>query len=509
MKQKISALLLVLVMLLVVIVTPTAAQTTATDAYTTSAQYMVKASPNPTFGDEWFIIALARGGYKVPANYYETYYKNLVTEVQQVKGILHSRKYTEYSRVIMALSAIGKDATNIAGYNFVEQLSDFDKVIWQGLNGPIFALIALDTWGYKLPATASNSREKLIDYILNKQLADGGFALSGTKADADMTGMAIQALSTYTDQKKVNEAITKALAALANLQKKEGAFESWGLTNSESAVQVLTALTSLDIDPMKDTRFATLMANILTFYNPADGGFKHILTQIKADGMATEQAAYGLASYNRLLSSKSKLYDMSDTKKATEPEKTPTSIPQAKASFTDTATHWAKNDIEKAFELGLLKGYTDGSFKPNKELTRVQAVSILVRALNLKNKGTAPFTDITGYEQTTKNEIAAAYEAKLLVKKSGKFAPSQKILREELAIMLVRAYALKTGINYSAKTTAPLTDIKQLTSESQQAITFLYDFEIAQGSNGVFNPSGTTTRAHASKMFVNFLSVVK
>ena len=498
---------MVLAVLFSSVLSPASAQVSTSEAYNTTAKYMINAVPNPTLGDEWFIIALARSNYQVPANYYDTYYKNLVTEVQKLKGDLHNRKYTEYSRVIIALSAIGKDATNVGGYNLVEKLYDFDKVIWQGLNGPIFALIALDTWNYELAKTANNSSDKMIQHILNKQLADGGFALSGTKADADMTGMAIQALSTYKDRKEVNGAITKALSALVKLQGEDGNYENWGLKSSESVAQVLTALTSLNIDPMKDPRFATLIDNILSFYIADDGGFKHILTQTKADGMATEQVAYGLALYERLLVGKTKLYDMSDTKKESLSEEKPT--PPAQVSFTDTANHWAKNDIEKAFEQGLLKGYSDGTFKPNKELTRVQAVSILVRALNLENKGKAPFTDIASYDQATKNEIAAAFEANLLVKKSDKFAPSEVISREELAVILARAYALKTGESYQPKVKAPFTDMDTLSSEAQQAISFLYDFKIAQGSNGKFDSAGTTTRAHASKMFVNFLTVVK
>lgn len=515
-KKRFGILFMMLSMVFMVAVTPISAQVSTDDAYKTASQYMVKAAPNPTFGDEWFIISLARGEYSVPAYYYETYYKNLEQEVKKLEGNLHSRKYTEYSRVILALSAIGKDATNVGGYNLVEKLYDFEKVVWQGLNGPIFALIALDSWDYDLPKTAKNSRDKMIEHILSKQLAGGGFTLSGTKADPDMTGMAVQALSTYKNRADVQTAINKALDALVKLQGKDGSYQSWGTTNSESAVQVITALTSLSIDPNKDLRFNNVFNNLFSFYHVADGGFKHVLTQTAADGMATEQASYGLASYKRLLAGQTKLYDMSDTKKLTTPieEKPvepvkPTEPTPTKASFTDTATHWAKADIEKAFEKGLLKGYGDGTFKPNKELTRVQAVSILVRALGLGNTGAAPFTDITGYDLATKNEVAAAHEAKILVMTSGKFAPSANISRQELAIMLARAYKVKTNKSYSVKTIAPFTDIKKLSPEGQQAISFLYDFKIAQGSNGAFDPSGTTTRAQAAKMFVNFLGVVE
>ena len=495
-------------LLLLLIVAPVSAQVSPADAYKTASQYMLNAAPNPTFGNEWFIVALARGEYDVPANYYETYYNNLVSEVKKRDGILHNRKYTEYSRVILALSAIGKDATDVGGYNLVEKLFDFDKVVWQGLNGPIFALIALDTWDYEIPSNANNSREKMIEHILSKQLADGGFTLSGTNADPDMTAMAIQSLSTYKDRADVQAAINKALDAMKNLQDEDGSYKSWGITNSESAAQVITALTSLNIDPEQNERFNQVLDHFLTFYHAQDGGFKHVQSETKANGMATEQAAYTLAAYNRLLTGKTKLYDMTDTKAGLQPQPNKPTTPTT-SSFIDTQTHWAKADIEAAVAKGLLKGYTDGTFKPNNHLTRVQATSILVRALQLKNVGDAPFTDISKYHKDTQAEIAAAYEAGLLITKSGKFAPSATISREELAVMLARAYALKKGEPYVAKNNAPFTDIAKLSTESQQAITFLYDFKIAHGSNGAFNPTGKTMRAHAAKLFVNFLKVVE
>ncbi|MGM9944540.1 MAG: DUF4430 domain-containing protein, partial [Lysinibacillus sp.] len=107
-------------------------------AYNTVGQYMVNNLPTPTFGSEWWIITLARGGYEVPARYYDTYYNNVVDYVISKNGELDQRKYTEYSRLIIALTAIGKDPKNVGGYNLIEKLADFDKVVWQGLNGAYF-----------------------------------------------------------------------------------------------------------------------------------------------------------------------------------------------------------------------------------------------------------------------------------------------------------------------------------------------------------------------------------
>lgn len=509
MKQRLSMLIMML-LAFVLIVMPVSAQNISTvDTYQTTGQFMVTKAPNPAFGDEWFIIALARGEYNVPDGYYDQYYANVVKHIQAVKGELHNRKYTEYSRLIIALTAIGKDPTNVGGYNLVEKLSDFDKVVWQGPNGAYFALIALDTWDFELSKTATTTREKLIQHILAKQLPDGGWDLSGTKADPDMTAMAIQALSTYKDQPDVKTSIDKALHTLTSLQGADGSYKSWGTTNLESTAQVITALASLNIDANKDERFHKLFASFFTFYHAKDGGFKHVLTEGAANGMATEQASYTLAAYNRLLAGKTKLYDTSDKKPNSSSTPTQPTAPPVKVSFKDTQSHWAKSDIEAAVAKGLLKGYEDNTFKPDNNLTRVQAISILVRALHLTGSGNAPFTDINAYPNDIKQEIGAAYEAKLLGVKSNKLSPSSPISREELAVMLARAYAFKTDKPYVPKNNAPFNDIAKLSQESQQAITFLYDFNIAQGANGSFSPTDVLTRAQAAKMYVNFLKVVE
>lgn len=501
------AIMLMVTLIFSIVVPPASAQTVTTDDYKSAANYMVNLLPNPTFGDEWSIIALARGEYNVPSNYYDTYYKNLEQEIKKVKGILHDRKYTEYSRVVIALSAIGKDATNVGGYNLVEKLYDFDQVIWQGLNGPIFALIALDTWNFELPISASTSREKLISHILSKELSGGGFSLSGSVADPDVTAMALQALAPYKERADVKQVIDNSLNLLAELQNKNGGYNSWENENSESVSQVITALSSLSIDMAQDKRFNNALVNLLSFHHTESGGFKHVKSETKANGMATEQAAYTLAAYNRLLAGKTTLYIMSDTKKQTGEK--PSEVIPTKVSFKDTEKHWAKNDIEQAYQRGLLKGFEDGTFRPNNQLTRVQAISILVRALKLENQRTVPFTDMAAYGQETKNEVAAAFEVGLLMKKSGKLEPKAMISREELAIMLGRAYTLQTNNTYVATTIATFRDIQTLTKEAKQAITFLYDFKIASGAYGLFHPANTTTRAEAAKMFVNFLRVVE
>ena len=92
---------------------------------------MIKKLSQPGYGDEWYIIGLARGGAAVKDSTYETYYNNLVKEVKKCKGILDKRKYTEYSRVCLAVTAIGKDPRNVGGYNLLKKLVD------NGMESPV------------------------------------------------------------------------------------------------------------------------------------------------------------------------------------------------------------------------------------------------------------------------------------------------------------------------------------------------------------------------------------
>ena len=156
--RRVLALYLTLVLCLCLILPASAVSTS--DALSDTASYIQKTVPNPTvasIGGEWAVIGLARGGYDVPSSYYN----NVVSYVKNCGGVLHSRKYTEYSRVILALTAIGKDPTNVGGYNLIEPLNDFDKTVWQGINGPIWALVAVDSGNY-----ACDVRQDYIDYIL-------------------------------------------------------------------------------------------------------------------------------------------------------------------------------------------------------------------------------------------------------------------------------------------------------------------------------------------------------
>ena len=263
-------------------------------------------------GGEWMTIGLTRSGRTVPAGYY-----NAVVEYVKANADanerLHRAKVTDNARIILALTSIGKDVTNVGGHNLLKGLDNMAYVQKQGINGPIFTLIALDSHNY--PTMGDVTREKLIQVILDAQLPGGGWNLSGENADTDMTAMAIQALAPYyKTNETVKAAVDKALEALSTMQRNDGGFGSWGTVNSESCAQVIVALTALGIDPATDSRFvkngSTVLGALSGFYVDG-GGFKHTADG-ELNGMATEQGYYALAAYFRFLNGQTSLYDMSD-----------------------------------------------------------------------------------------------------------------------------------------------------------------------------------------------------
>ena len=291
------------------------------------AQVNKSAPIGGSIGGEWLALALARSGRSVPAGYYDNVVQYVKANVNANER-LHNSKSTDNSRVILALTAIGKDPTNVGGHNLLKGLDSMNYINKQGINGPVFALIALDSHNY--PTFGGVTRDVLIDRILSEQVkADGGWALGGADekaSDVDVTAMTIQALAPYyKTNAKVKTAVDKGLTWLSEHQQEDGGFASWGAVNSESCAQVIVALAALGIDPLTDSRFIkngiTALDALCGYYTQDDTlgkGFAHVKQSSGGyvggayNQMATEQAYYALNAYYRFANSQNRLYDMTD-----------------------------------------------------------------------------------------------------------------------------------------------------------------------------------------------------
>ena len=534
--KRISAWILTLAILLTLTVPAFAASSVQSEVQG-SAAYMVSAVKSPevgSIGGEWAIIGLARFGYTVPANYYDDYYARVEKYVKNCSGVLHERKYTEYSRVILALTAIGRDPSNVAGYNLLTPLGDFEKTIWQGLNGPIWALIALDSGNYDIPknpaAKTQATRQLYIDEILNNQMKDGGWSLTGTgDSDVDITAMALQALAKYQDQKAVKTATDSALTWLSKNQDSKGGYASWGTTNVESVAQVIVALCELGMD-LNDSRFVkngrTLTENRLSF-RQSNGGFYHVLDGSDGNNqMSAEQGFYALVAIDRAENSKNSLYRMGDvTKNTAKPSTTvkkgsadaSVSVPAVSApgtTFSDVKNHANQTAIEALASRGIINGMGQGTFMPNKTMTRAEFAAIVTRALGLAAKDTKVFSDVpsskwyAGYIGTANSSGIVNGVG------NGKFNPEGTITRQEAAAMVARAAklcGLDTAMDAAATRDmlAQFGDYRSVASWAKEPMAFCYSANILDQSDLNIEPTKAILRCEIAQMLYNMLTAAE
>ena len=502
-----------------------------------SAAYMVSAVKSPevgSIGGEWAIIGLARSGYTVPANYYDDYYARVEKYVKNCSGVLHERKYTEYSRVILALTAIGRDPSKVAGYNLLTPLGDFEKTIWQGLNGPIWALIALDSGNYDIPknpaAKTQATRQLYIDEIIKNQMKDGGWSLTGTgDSDVDITAMALQALAKYQDQKAVKTATDKALTYLSNVQDRKGGFASWGTTNVESVAQVVVAFCELGMD-LNDSRFVKnghgLVENLLSF-RQSNGGFYHVMDGSDGNNqMSAEQGFYALVAIDRAENGKNSLYRMGDVVKNNS--KPNTNINKSKAdpsvnvpdvtapgtTFSDVKNHANQTAIEQLASRGIINGMGKGTFAPNKTMTRAEFAAIVTRALGLPAKDTKAFTDVPSSKWYAGYIGTANISGIVNGVGSGKFNPDGTITRQEAAAMVARAAklcGLDTAMDAASikDMLAQFGDYRGVASWAKEPLAFCYAAGILDQSDLNIEPTKAILRCEIAQMLYNMLTAAE
>lgn len=390
-------------------------------AMTKTESYIASTLEEPVYGYEWSVAAMARDGGAVKYGTYTDYYHAIKEEVQACKGVLDARKALPYTKVIMALKAIGKNPKDVGGYNLLKGLADFDKVMMTGTNGPIWALLALDCGNYAIPAVESGktqtTRTKLVNEILNRELDGGGFTvgMSTNGPETDITAMAIQALAPYRDRADVQAVINRALSVLSKKQGSDGSYTDYGTKSSESVSQVIIALTALDLNPAKDKRFIkngnTLIDAQLKFY-VSGGGFRHVLKTTAGydapiNGMATEQAYMALGAYKRFLAGDNFVYDMTDGMPVSRPVKV--SQKTLTSGLGQVTVKWNKVAGAKGYQIRYSTGKSFSSYKSVtvesnktfsktiKNLSRTKTHYFKVRAYKLDENGKKVWGQFSGY----------------------------------------------------------------------------------------------------------------
>lgn len=298
--------------------------------YADTKKYIQNNVPAPVVAydrGEWAVLGLARAGVELSDAYIQAYYGKVVAYVKAnigSDGVLvdpesHNPTVTDNERIILALTAIGKDPANVGGKDLLAALQD--RNIMQvtnasktDINGLVFGLLALNSGNY------TQDSYWLVQAILTQQNADGSWsanAVTKPAGDVDMTAMALQALAPYYNEggdTTVNAAVDKALQWLS------AKYKGKGYTSAESCAQVVVALSALQLNANSDSSFVktvdgaptSVLGDLLRYYLGEGQGFKHAASLKTADQKATEQALYAMAAYERYCRRTNALYDMTD-----------------------------------------------------------------------------------------------------------------------------------------------------------------------------------------------------
>lgn len=182
-------------------------------------------------------------------------------------------------------------------------------------------------------------------------------------------------------------------------------------------------------------------------------------------------------------------------------------IVESNYSYRD-AKSWAQQDIALAAARLIAVADSKDNFGANRDISRAEIVSIIVRGLGIVPDGTTTsFNDVDAKSRYAA-DIAAAKQAGLILGKSAEtFDPNGTVTRQELAVMLANAmkYAGKTG-STDAKVLSAFQDQKSISSFATSSLALMVDQKIMQGvSNKLLAPQGTVTKAQATVTVMRML----
>ena len=505
---------------------------TAASLISELADSLLEDSPSlaPSYvGGDWSVIILAKAGI-LDDELSDAYYSNVVEYVSSKKGQLSTNRSTEYSRQILALASIGRDPSDVGGYDLLKGLSDLDLVTKQGMNGSAWAIIALDSGNFAIPDTGAKNpvtREKLVAEILSAAQEDGSFAgLEG--CEAEYTAMALLALSRHTDIKGVSDAIDKGVAYLSKAQNSRGGFSTrWG-ESSETTSQVILALSAVGISA-DDSRFVkngiSVLDNLLSYRT--GNGFAHTKVggKLKYDRMATEQGLLALGAAARVGEHP---FDFLSVGKNNRPVGEKTGLPGKNADISVPSIKYTKSfpdvsgeslrecstAVDALSSRGIIGGYEDGTFRPDNRLTRAEFAALIVRALGLKAKKTPSFTDVPANEWYAGPVAAASEYGIILGIGNNRFDPNGTITREEAAVMCARAAKL-CGMETS-RSSADILDALSVFSDyrssekwAREALAFCVGEGLLDGEAVNLRPLDKITRSETAIMLFTLLGRAK
>jgi hypothetical protein len=179
----------------------------------------------------------------------------------------------------------------------------------------------------------------------------------------------------------------------------------------------------------------------------------------------------------------------------------------AQAAFTDTTSHWAQKYIDQTVAQGVIRGYSDGTFKPNSPVTQNEAIIMIVRGLGLESQASretaipSEFQNPEFIPDWALGYIAVAVKEGVFTNDDlSSFAGYKDTPRWKAAVWLVRAMGLGPS-----SSPPEFTDISGVPSWALGYITTACDKGLVAGTEpGKFSPNTALTRAQMATLLCRF-----
>ncbi|ULO05929.1 S-layer homology domain-containing protein [Paenibacillus sp. 19GGS1-52] len=174
-------------------------------------------------------------------------------------------------------------------------------------------------------------------------------------------------------------------------------------------------------------------------------------------------------------------------------------------NFSDVAGHWAEASIKQAVSIGMVKGYLDGTFQPNRTVTRAEFAVMLMNVLKTQDAGAQlTFTDTAKIGAWAQTAIAQAVQAGMITGyEDGAFRPNAEITRAEMAVILAKALGKSTEV----KLTFRFSDDLNIPAWAKSSVEFVTQAGIVQGKgHNEFAPQDPATRAEAVTVLLKILA---
>lgn len=434
---------------------------------------------------------------------------------------------TTYARAILALTAIGVDAT---------QLYPAGGAAFSAVSGLNAAPQSSSAWCAPYTLAAYNqghyrdtdSHEAiLIDAVLDAQEEDGSW--SGWGESIQATANMIVGLAFYRDvNPSVSGAIDRALDYLAAVQKEDGSFDAYGSgADSNTAAMVVIALAAVGVDPDNDPRFVRYgvspLDGLLDFAYADNSGFGY---QSGEKGEASSSVTYAtelafralIAAYQVMTTGGAyNVYDFSGGAVVpgygtavpgdTGVSKAPITAPGA--TFPDLDGRADRAAIEALAQREILNGKDSGLFDPEGDMTRAEFATAIVKALSLEPQITGEFPDVAE-DDWFAPYVGAACRSGIVNGTEDGFVPLGPVTRQEAAVMVARAArlcGLDTGLTEGEilDVLAPFGDSAAIGEWARPSVAFCYSAGILNQDGLYVEPTVNIRRCEIAQMLYNLL----